>query len=62
MNGARGTKSVILGFRIPTTYVGARGERARRSEWGQRGEEGGKGEQTILCIYQTTKVTITSHK
>ena len=40
--GSKGKRGyVILGFRVPTTSVGARGERVRRSE-------GGKGEQSIL--------------
>ena len=40
--GAKGSKGyVILGFRVPTTSVGARIERVMRSE-------GGKGEQSIL--------------
>ena len=33
--GVKRSKGVILGFRVPTTSVGARGERAR-SEGGQR--------------------------
>ena len=42
VKGAKGSKAYcILGFRVATTCVGARGERVRRSE-------GGKGEQSIL--------------
>ena len=41
----RGVKHMhILGFRVPTTSVGVRGERARRSEREQRGAKGGKEE------------------
>ena len=39
VKGSKGSKGVILGFRVPTTSAGARGERVRRSE-GAKGSEG----------------------
>ena len=55
MRGQRGVKGVkgnevysILGCRVPTTSVGARGEGGKGEQRGVKGSKGGKGEQRGL--------------